>query len=178
MTTLYILCGLPFSGKTTLAKELVKRFGFISINIDDIKVEYGIGDVDDDEVSDKMWTKILGDIDKRVKKNLQDNKSVIVESYTIIRSGRDKLREIATGLGIPTKIIYLNISEFLARQRWLKNEKSQVRFRITKKIFNEAVRDLEPPTKTEHVLEFNQNIPIADWITKNISFFISDQNYL
>ena len=27
-TRLYILCGLPFAGKTTLAKELVKRFGF------------------------------------------------------------------------------------------------------------------------------------------------------
>jgi tRNA uridine 5-carbamoylmethylation protein Kti12 len=26
-STLYILRGLPFAGKTTLAKELVKRFG-------------------------------------------------------------------------------------------------------------------------------------------------------
>jgi broad-specificity NMP kinase len=29
--TLYILCGLPFAGKTTLAKELVKHFGFVHI---------------------------------------------------------------------------------------------------------------------------------------------------
>ncbi len=30
---LYILCGLPFSGKTTLAKELEKRLGFVLIEI-------------------------------------------------------------------------------------------------------------------------------------------------
>lgn len=31
---LYILCGLPFSGKTTLAKKLEKRLGFVLIDID------------------------------------------------------------------------------------------------------------------------------------------------
>ncbi len=31
---LYILCGLPFAGKTMLAKELEKRVGFVLIDID------------------------------------------------------------------------------------------------------------------------------------------------
>ncbi len=171
---LYILCGLPFSGKTTLTKELVKRFGFISINIDDIKVDYGIGDVDDDKVSDETWSSILKDVDISVERNLRNGRSVIVESYTIIRDGRDKLRAVATKLGIQTKVIYINIPEIVARERWLENEMHQTRFRITKKIFDEALRDLQPPTKDEQVVEFNQNISIADWIDRNISCFISD----
>ena len=38
--TLYILCGLPFAGKTTLAKELVKHFGFVHIDIDQIYTNF------------------------------------------------------------------------------------------------------------------------------------------
>jgi adenylate kinase family enzyme len=41
---LYILCGLPFAGKTTLAKELVKRFGFVHIGIDQINTNFGVVD--------------------------------------------------------------------------------------------------------------------------------------
>jgi len=38
---LYILTGLPYSGKTTLTKELVKRFGFSSVSMDDVMDEKG-----------------------------------------------------------------------------------------------------------------------------------------
>lgn len=35
-STLYILCGLPFSGKTVLTKKLIEKLGYASVNIDDI----------------------------------------------------------------------------------------------------------------------------------------------
>lgn len=34
--TLYILCGRPYSGKTTLARELARRFGFEIVSMDKI----------------------------------------------------------------------------------------------------------------------------------------------
>ena len=32
---LYILTGLPYSGKTTLRRELMKRFNFKSVSVDE-----------------------------------------------------------------------------------------------------------------------------------------------
>ncbi len=39
MPTLYILCGLPFSGKSMLAKEISLKTGFTVISYDDVDSE-------------------------------------------------------------------------------------------------------------------------------------------
>jgi predicted kinase len=39
MNKLYILCGIPFAGKSTLANEMVKQLGCKKVNLDVIKVE-------------------------------------------------------------------------------------------------------------------------------------------
>lgn len=39
MNQLYILIGLPYSGKTTLRKELVKRLNFDYVSVDEIMKE-------------------------------------------------------------------------------------------------------------------------------------------
>src|SRR5690349_13392248 len=40
---LYILCGLPFAGKTTLAGVLSDRLGLARLALDDIISEWGVG---------------------------------------------------------------------------------------------------------------------------------------
>lgn len=58
MPKLFILCGLPFAGKTTLAKELEKQFGWVRLSIDEVKFEFGYEDVSDDDVPDTAWEEI------------------------------------------------------------------------------------------------------------------------
>lgn len=41
----YLLVGFPYSGKTTLAKELEKSLGFAHINIDQLKFDEGYTEV-------------------------------------------------------------------------------------------------------------------------------------
>lgn len=39
--TLFILCGLPYSGKSTLAKELVSCLGFKAVSMDEVMDKKG-----------------------------------------------------------------------------------------------------------------------------------------
>lgn len=46
----YLMVGYPFAGKTTLAKALEKRFGFVRLNIDEVKIAMEYEGVSDDDV--------------------------------------------------------------------------------------------------------------------------------
>lgn len=50
MNKLYILCGLPFSGKTVLSKIIVNYLEFEHIDLDEVKFEFGYKNVDNDNV--------------------------------------------------------------------------------------------------------------------------------
>lgn len=55
----YLLVGFPFSGKTTLSKLLKQKIKYKRVNIDEIKEEFGIGNVNDDRITDETWKKSL-----------------------------------------------------------------------------------------------------------------------
>jgi len=167
--TLYILCGLPFSGKTALAKKLSDKLGFVHIDLDEVKFEHGFRGVSDDDVSHEDWVKIFDDMYQRIRKALKEGHDVISDISNLERSDRDRLRTVATGGGFPTKVIYLNIPESVVRERWLQNKKKQGRFDISEKIFNEAVGALEEPTEDENVIVFDQSLSLKDWIEKNLA---------
>lgn len=163
----YLLVGLPFSGKTTLANVLVKRLGFKSVNIDKIKKELGYDATDDDHVPDSIWDKIFKEIDKRVIKYLKDGNSVLTETAWVTKEWRDKARKSPLKEGFPTKVIYVTISTEVARQRLYRNRQIKERFDLPDKIFEESVRDFEIPTEDEDVIIYDQSIPLDKWIKDN-----------
>ena len=59
----YLLVGFPYSGKSTLARKLNKRFGFTHINLDQLKWDLGYSEVGDDDVPDEAWQKIFASAD-------------------------------------------------------------------------------------------------------------------
>ena len=66
--TLYILTGLPYSGKTTLTNELVKRFGFKTASVDDVMDERGL---DSDTMVQEDWNAVYSEAYERLKVNDQ-----------------------------------------------------------------------------------------------------------
>ena len=51
---LYVLCGLPFAGKSTLARELAARLGLAHLEGDQIHREQGLGG-DDRRLTRAEW---------------------------------------------------------------------------------------------------------------------------
>ena len=65
MNKLYILCGIPFSGKSTLAQALVTKFGYSKIDLDDIKFELFGKEVREEDMTQDNWDVIYKEMYKK-----------------------------------------------------------------------------------------------------------------
>lgn len=165
--TLYIMCGLPFSGKTILAKKLSLKKGFERVDLDEIKNEHGFERMGDDEVSVRDWEEIFTDFYLRIETFLKQGKEVIADVANLEKEDRDRLRTVADRVGCQTCVIFMDIPVWLAKRRWLENRKNLKRFDISEKIFKEAVVALEKPTDEEKVIAFDRFCNTDSWINEN-----------
>lgn len=163
----YLLVGYPFAGKTTLAKELEKRFGFVRLSVDDVKFELGFECVSEDDISDEDWKKIFKELDRRIAKALKENKTVLNEYAWVTKEWRNRARKLADDLGIETKVIIVDVDEDVVRDRWKKNRGTNGRFDLTENVFEEAIKTFEKPSDDENIVVYDGKPSIDDWIKKN-----------
>ena len=111
----YILTGLPYAGKTTLRRELVSRFGFSFVSVDDLIDENGFIV---EEMSQEDWNLVYSGAYETMKSYLSEGKSVVIDIGNLKRSERDATKRIAEGQGVSWKLIYVNTSSEDIIQRW------------------------------------------------------------
>jgi predicted kinase len=160
---LYILCGFPFAGKTTLAKALVGALGINRVAIDDINTERGVWD-DERGLSAEEWTNTYNEAYRRIEAFLSRGESVIDDSGNFTRELREHLRTIAQRYGACTMIIYVDISLSEAQRRWQENRQTAVRADVRDEDFAYALEHFEPPTEDEQALRYDGTIPVEEWI--------------
>lgn len=165
---LYILCGLPFAGKTTLAKELVKRFGWVRVDLDQINDERGLGGLGNDDISDEDWRITYQMSYDRVDQALKKGKTVINDTANFTREQRDKLRAIADKHDVPAKVIYVNVPDSVARKRWQENRITKNRYDVKDEDFAEVADNFQKPSEDENVIDYDQSLPIEEWVEKVI----------
>ena len=165
--TLYILCGLPFSGKTVLTKQLVEKLDFAKVNIDDIKFSHGYEWADDDHVPDKAWDKIFKESHEQTIKYLKEGKSVLYDCANLDLPSRDKLRKLASDNGFSAKLIFVDVPLETVKERWQANRTSKERFDLPDGIFQAALDSWEPPTKDENPIRYTQEMELETWIKEN-----------
>ncbi|MGH2352188.1 MAG: AAA family ATPase [Chloroflexota bacterium] len=161
--TLYILCGLPFAGKTTLARKLVSRFGLSRVAIDDINTERGVW-VDEAGLSPAEWARTYDEAYRRIDHLLSQEKSVVDDSVNHTRELRDWLRAIAVRHGARTVVIYVDVPPAEARRRWLENRRTATRNDVRDDDFAQVVDKFEPPAADESTLRYNGTVSLDEWI--------------
>lgn len=166
--TLYIMCGLPFSGKSILAKRLADKFAWDLVEIDQIKTDFGLRDVWK-EMKPEDWKKIFTESFKRVEDSLRAGKSVIHDSANQTKASRDQLRDLASKLGLESRVIFVDVSEETARKRWQENKETTERMDLPDWAFNAAVSNYKPPIEGENVLRYDPTDSIDIWISENFS---------
>ena len=101
---IYAFCGLPGSGKTTVAKELEKLTGAIRLNVDEWVAALGV-DFWDDEFRHKL--------DRRLYSHgltlLKHGQSIILEDNFWTRKERDECRKVARKLGMDIEMHYFDV---------------------------------------------------------------------
>ena len=165
----YLLVGFPYSGKTTLAKELQKKLNFSHINIDQLKFDKGYKDVGDDDVPDSVWEEIFNEADRLIVEYLKKGKNVANEYAWITKSWRDRARKVARDAGFKTKVIYIKLPQEIIRRRWSENTKTKTRFHWPEKEFERYLQEFEEPSQKEDVVIYDQLTDVDNWIKTHLN---------
>jgi predicted kinase len=105
MRTLNLMCGLPFSGKTTLARALVEHLNCGYVSLDDINEERGLagGAAVPVEEWERTHQIALGRLDALMEQGVD----VVLDDTNNLRILRDRFRNTALGHGYATRLLYL-----------------------------------------------------------------------
>src|SRR4249920_243054 len=103
---LVLLCGLPASGKTTLAREIADAYGAVRLNPDEWELALGI-DPFDAEFQDKLEAEFW----RLTERLIALRTSVILEWGFWARSERDEKRELGRSLGAAVELRFLDVPD-------------------------------------------------------------------
>lgn len=163
MARVYILCGLPFAGKTTLAKVLVTRLGFARVDMDEINTRKGVG-LHGEAIVQEEWDRTYAESYRQLDQLLQAGQTVLFDAANFTKAQRDYLRSIAAKHEAATQVIYLDVPEAGARQRWLQNRITNQRYDVRDDDFAHVATYFDVPTPDEHVLRYHPSQSIDEWI--------------
>ncbi len=167
MVRVYILCGLPFAGKTILAKALVERLGFGRVDMDEINTRKGVG-LHGEAIVQEEWDKTYAESYRQLDQLLQAGQSVLFDAANFTKVQRDYLRSIAAKYEAPTQVMYVDVSETETRQRWLQNRITHQRYDVRDDDFAYVVTYFETPTPDEHVLRYHPSQSVDEWIERTL----------
>ncbi len=154
-TRLILLCGLPGSGKTTLAKRLADEIPAARLCPDEWMADLGF---------DLFDERARGRLEKRFWKHAQDllrlGQAVILEFGFWSRSERDEKRRAARALGVPVELHHLDatIDELCRRLDARNGKRERATATITREMLEGYAALFEAPNDHELAL-FDQPPP-------------------
>jgi len=163
---LYLLCGLAFSGKTTLASTLACRLPAAVVSLDAINAARGLDG--GAGIPDAEWARTYQEAMVQVEKALQAGNSVIVDDTNCFRFLRDGYRSVADRCGADTTVIYMDAPLALIQKRIRENEKARSRTSITSSVLMDLVTKFEPPDADEGVLVVPADASPEVWLDQHI----------
>jgi predicted kinase len=101
---LVLLCGLPASGKTTLARELADAYGAVRLNPDEWELALGV-----DPFDAGFQAKLEAAFWELTQRLLTLGTSVVLEWGFWARSERDEKREAARALSVAVELRFLDV---------------------------------------------------------------------
>jgi predicted kinase len=172
---LYAMCGLPFSGKSTLANVLAQRLRLPVVSLDSINHARGPG-LDGTPISPQQWTETYDESYRRTRNLLEEGASLIYDATNFLRRERDQLRSIAAQQTCPTIIIYVTVDPAQAHQRLVSNRRQTGRHDVRDEDFWLVLNAFEAPDGENDVILYDSTKSPAAWIADELTPFVARQH--
>ncbi len=163
---LYILCGLPFSGKTTLQRELVRRLGMQVVSVDRIMDEADMWREGHPTQDD--WDIAYLEAYGQIREYLQEGKTVIFDCANLPFHERENARAIADSLAATHQLIYINTSKDEILRRRQRNRGTKERDDLDEAMMENAFRMFDEPTGREHPIIYNHQMDVGSWVKLHV----------
>ena len=151
--------GLPGSGKTTFAKEFSKRYGFIHLNSDRIRLGIFYN-----PKYDELEHKIVYDtLDNILSNLLKHGKNVVYDANLNKLTHRKEKYSIAKKNRSKVLTCYFKVPEEVALKRLLsrRHEIPKNKWKSSpEEVYHRLKEQIEPPKKNEPVVKFNHQVEL------------------
>ena len=151
MATLYVMCGLAFSGKTTFVEALVRRTGCASVSLDEINAERGLPP-GGEGVAPDQWECSSRIAFERLETLMGKGSDVVLDDTCCFRFLRDRYRGLAERMGYRTIVIYMDTPVSEIRRRMAANEQTKLRPGFRPEVFEGHLAAFEAPGADEEVI--------------------------
>jgi predicted kinase len=162
---LFVMCGLPFAGKSTLAAALGRSLHVRIIRMDAINTARGVG-LNGAPISPEQWEETYAKTYRQLAGALAAGMSLIYDAANFTKRERDEVRSIASRSATPVTVIYVPILPHEARVRLLANRAEGVRHDVRDEDFALVLRCFEPPDAEPDVVVYDPTIPLKTWIRR------------
>ncbi|WP_372425550.1 AAA family ATPase [Salinarimonas chemoclinalis] len=146
----YAMCGLAFSGKSTIARLIARELGLALVSLDAINDERGFdgGNV----VDDSEWERTSHIAMGRLAEHLAAGRSAIVDDTFAFRFLRDRCAAVAAAHGAGFRILHVETPLETIQARRRANDATRERMGLSDTVFDDHVARFQGPEPDEPVI--------------------------
>jgi predicted kinase len=159
---LFLLCGLPFSGKTTTARRISEELGWELIDHDAIHGEPMVARKV--AAGADSWILVSKICQQRIAAALKNGQGVIYDSTNTRIEHRQVYQHIARRHQASYGVIFLDVSMNVIRRRRARNARIPQRHQVSDENFDNAVAQLQRPDQSEKLVIIRGRAELNRWI--------------
>lgn len=153
---LVTMCGIAFSGKSTLAKSIAERLDAVLISFDAINESRGLNG-GDGSMTKKQWLETHDIALQKAELLLRQNQSVVLDDTFSHRFLRNQATGIAAKTNSCFQIIALRTPINEVQKRRVENDKTLNRSPISDEVFDAHVQEFQEPDPDENAMLVESN---------------------
>lgn len=142
-SVLVVMCGLSFSGKSTLASRLAHEMAAQLLSLDAINEERGLDG--GQGIPLDQWAETNRIAHERVAGLIRAGRDVIVDDTGSPRFIRDQWREVAVGEGATFALVWVQITPELQRERVHANRSARERRDVVDAVLDDHSAHFDSP---------------------------------
>ncbi len=173
---LVLMCGLSFSGKSSIARDLSARLNAQFVSLDDINEARGLhGGMG---IPLQEWIETHRIASERVRESLSRGLSVIVDDTSSPRFLRDVWRAQAAETGASFVLLFVEADRDVILQRQRANRSTGQRHDVADDVMRDHLDAFEPPEADEPAIRVLSEVDSPDQIAAQVQTALDRQDKL